>query len=89
MSAAEITWPVVTATPPSSKLPLAGKVSMRTFARACAASGSVKAKSAVTSVSGVSSGVARVALALSGALLAPTLTVSVPLFVPPWPSLTV
>ena len=73
----------------SSKLPLAGRLSMRTLARPCAASGSVKAKSAVPSVTGVSSSVVRALLALSGAVLAPTLTVSVPLVLPPWPSLTV
>ena len=89
MSAALITWPAVTAVPLSSKAPLAGRLSRRTLARLWAVSGSLKAKSAVPSVTGVSSGVTRLALALSGALLAPTLTVSVPLVLPPWPSLAV
>ena len=89
MSAAKITWPAVTATPSSSSVPFAGSVSMRTLARVWPASASVKAKFALVSTSGVSSVPERVASALFGGVLVPTLTVSVAVAVPPLPSLTV
>ena len=89
MSAAEITCPVVTATPSSSSVPLAGSVSMRTFASTWPASASVKAKFAVSRTTGVSSVPEIVASALLGGVLVPTLTVSVAVALPPLPSLTV
>ena len=45
MSATLMTWPAFTATPPSSRLPWAGRVSMRTAARVSPVSTSVKPKS--------------------------------------------
>ena len=89
MSAAEITWPALTATPLSSSVPLTGSVSMRTLASAWPASASVNAKFAVPRTTGVSSVPAIVASALFGGVLVPTFTVSVAVSTPPLPSLTV
>ena len=89
MSATLITWPAVTGTPLSRRLPLAGSVSMRTAARLWPASASLKKKFDWASVTVVSSVPATTALALFGGVFEPTLTVSVALAVPPLPSLTV
>ena len=89
MSAALMICPAVTVSPFSRRVPLAGTLSIRTLAKLCPASGSVKVKFAVASASGVSSGVESVWLALSGSVLEPMNTVSVALEVPPLPSLIV
>ena len=89
MSAEEITWPALTATPSSSKVPLAGSVSIWTFARVWPESASLKAKFDGFRITAVSSLPPMVASALSGGVLPPTLTVNVAVAVPPLPSLTV
>ena len=84
-----ICWPAVTGTPFKLSTPAAGRLSMRTACRVWPASASAKPKSAAASGTLASSSTVRVASVPVGGVLAPTLTVSVALAVPPWPSLMV
>ena len=84
MLAIETTSPAVTGLPFKVKLPLVGKLSMRTAVKVWPASASVKAKSVLAKVSVASSKMVLVTSALVGGVLVPTFTVSVLLLVAPW-----
>ena len=81
--------PAVTATPFSVSVPAPGSESIRTAAIDWPASASANPKSAALNVRVVSSAIVTASSVPVGGVLAPTLTVTVAVPTPPWPSETV
>ena len=86
MSEAETSKPAGTAVPLNKSVPAPGGVSIRSWANVWPASASLKPKSVVNRVYGVSSGVLREVSVPEGGALPPTLTTTVAADVPPCPS---